>query len=618
MFNLAGRDLGSCTVLHAAPSRFTDDVYVVRQAAGGAHATVRIVHAALPPAHPLARPAAAAAFAQAAAAVAALEHPYVLPLYDFGERDGLRYLILPDVPAGSLADYLAPGSGHRPPLLLSTAAIIAGQAAAALQAAHDADLVHSTVNLHTLLLLQPPDAPTVGGASARDGQAAEPRIGLADFGLSRFLPGSSLAEPRAPILDCLAPEQRNGAAIPASDQYALGCVVYLLLTGQAAPSGGLGAPGMPRPSQLNPALPPAVDDVLLAALRRDPAERFPRVLDFATALWNALRPAEFAQPAPAVIRAPHVVRQARSRAALPPAALSRRQLLIGSAQVAGVAALGVGCASALALAHKFPPAGASPFGPLARTTQTPVYSQGDSVGFYRPSASTFILVASPTTPNVVMDLLLGTATDLPVAGNWNGTGIATVGVFRPSQRLFMLANANRPNLSVAYDVAFGAPGDLPVIGDWTGSGHDGIGVFRPAAGLFLLRSAITSGGAPDFVITFGQQGDIPLAGDWNGDGKAGIGVYRPSDGTFYLTDMLCSPCSEYATYQVTLGNLRGLPFVGDWQHAGRKGLGLFQPEQGMVHLKNDATHSGAPELSFPHPHAHDLPIAGHWGAFFPA
>jgi hypothetical protein len=656
MVNLAGRDLGSCTVLRTAPSRFTDDVYVVRQAASGAHATVRIVHAALSPAHPLASPEIGAAFAQAAAEVAALDQPHILPLYDFGERDGLRYLILPDVPAGSLADYLAPGSGHLPPLLLSTAAIIAGQAAAALQHAHDADLVHSTLNLHTLLLSHPPETPTAGGG-ARGEQAAEPRIGLADFGLSRFLPGSSLAEPRAPVLACAAPELRAGAdsagagaATPASDQYALGCVVYLLLTGQPVPSaaGGIGGGkgrgprAAPRPSRVNPALPPAVDEVLLLALRDDPAERFPRVLDFATALWTAMRPAAYAERAPAVVSVPNA-RAAAARGALAqsdplasarPASASapapapavrraplgaarfeedpreeqitRRRALITLGGLAVTAAAVAGGGYYAFRHHLFGPA-------VPPATAAPGFrSARDGIGLFRPSASTFSLVESWQSGAATLQVVLGQVGDQPLAGDWDGTGVERIGVFRPSSGMFLLKGGNSSSAPLAYSVKFGQPGDLAVAGDWLGKGRCGIGVFRPATSTFLLKQTLDSQ-PPDLTITFGAAGDIPLAGDWNGGGTAGIGVYRASLDRFFLVNTLANRVAAKPDYTLSLRTGPGQAFAGRWLAGGKRaGVGVLVPGKGMMYLKLDASQPGAPDTKFAFGQDGDLPVSGRW------
>ena len=83
--------------------------------------------------------------------------------------------------------------------------------------------------------------------------------------------------------------------------------------------------------------------------------------------------------------------------------------------------------------------------------------------------------------------------------------------------------------------AFGQQGDIPVAGDWTGSGTFKIGVFRNGQWLLDCNGNGvwdgTSGG--DCLYTFGQAGDIPIVGDWNGTGKSKIGVFR---GGFWMLD----------------------------------------------------------------------------------
>ncbi|MBK8420739.1 hypothetical protein [Candidatus Villigracilis saccharophilus] len=104
------------------------------------------------------------------------------------------------------------------------------------------------------------------------------------------------------------------------------------------------------------------------------------------------------------------------------------------------------------------------------------------------------------------------------------------GVFRPSNGLLYLKNQNTSGFA---DIAinYGLAGDYPVAGDWDGSGTDTIGIYRN--GSFYLRNSNTLGFA-DLVIAFGLPGDQPVVGDWNGDGIDTIGIYRPSTGQFQL------------------------------------------------------------------------------------
>jgi hypothetical protein len=99
-----------------------------------------------------------------------------------------------------------------------------------------------------------------------------------------------------------------------------------------------------------------------------------------------------------------------------------------------------------------------------------------------------------------------------IAGDCDGDGIDTTGVFRPSNGMIFLKNKNESGLA---DVAlnYGIPGDKPVTGDWNDDGVDTIGVYRNNT--FYLRNSNTNGFA-ELVFVLGLPGDMPIAGDWDG------------------------------------------------------------------------------------------------------
>jgi hypothetical protein len=99
-----------------------------------------------------------------------------------------------------------------------------------------------------------------------------------------------------------------------------------------------------------------------------------------------------------------------------------------------------------------------------------------------------------------------------IAGDWNGDGKDTVGVFRPSNGVIFLKNTNATGYA---DIAinYGIGGDKPVTGDWNNDGKDTIGVLR--GNTFLLRNSNTVGFA-DISFSLGIPGDMPIAGNWDG------------------------------------------------------------------------------------------------------
>ncbi|MGB8362624.1 MAG: twin-arginine translocation signal domain-containing protein [Acidimicrobiia bacterium] len=155
-------------------------------------------------------------------------------------------------------------------------------------------------------------------------------------------------------------------------------------------------------------------------------------------------------------------------------------------------------------------------------------------------------VEGPGDPALVV--AYGRAGDIPVVGDWNGTGVHTMGVVRGNR--WLLRNANR-NGTPSYDFTFGQPGDIPVVGDWNGNGRTGIGVVR--GNRWLLRNSPSSG-APDYDFTFGSGNGYPVTGDWNGNGSTGIGWFDA--GTWQIRH---SPSSGGSDSTFTFGNPNGRP-----------------------------------------------------------
>ncbi len=202
----------------------------------------------------------------------------------------------------------------------------------------------------------------------------------------------------------------------------------------------------------------------------------------------------------------------------------------------------------------------------------------------------------------------GEAGDLPVAGDWDGDKIDSLGIYRQGVfhlRPARLADADGNPVGEEITVEFGLPGDLPVVGDWDGDGVDTIGVYRQ--GQFLLRNSNRSG-PPDIIINFGEAGDLPLAGDWDGDGQVTVGVYNPTLGLFKLSNTLKNVLADVV---VQWGGPGYLPVVGDWDGDGIATIGLYGVA-GEFLLRNTNT-AGTPDLIFTLGVRGGLPVAGRWG-----
>ncbi len=233
---------------------------------------------------------AARLFQREARAIATLEHPNILPLYDFGEemRDGttMTYIVMPFCTEGTLADWLRQRSGAT---LLSPLDIIylVEQAAEGLQYAHDHHVIHLDVKPSNFLLRTNTKNPN------------RPFLLLADFGIARSsATASNSSRTIRGTPTSMAPEQWGSSPVPATDQYALAVMTYELLTGRPPFLGSMEQlmyqhfnVQPPAPSTFNSRLPATIDSVILRALAKKPEDRFPSITAFATALEQAVQTA---------------------------------------------------------------------------------------------------------------------------------------------------------------------------------------------------------------------------------------------------------------------------------------------------------------------------------------
>ena len=140
----------------------------------------------------------------------------------------------------------------------------------------------------------------------------------------------------------------------------------------------------------------------------------------------------------------------------------------------------------------------------------------------------FVLYDTPARSEVPRDFWWALSTDTPICGDWDGDGTDTIGVWRAGW--FYLKNSNTPN-GPWLSIPFGQPADTPVVGDWNGDGKDTVGVHR---GAWFHWGNNPTGYSWDGQLSFGNATDLPVLGDWNGDGRDTVGVWR--DGVFYLSE----------------------------------------------------------------------------------
>ena len=124
--------------------------------------------------------------------------------------------------------------------------------------------------------------------------------------------------------------------------------------------------------------------------------------------------------------------------------------------------------------------------------------------------------------------LFGSPTDVPLAADWNGDGIASIGVFR-SGKWHVDVNGDGKWTEADREYQFGQAGDQPLTGDFDGDGVDDIAVYREGK-VYLDSNGNRKLDAADTVLAKGQLGHHAVAGDWNGDGVDEIATYQGTKG----------------------------------------------------------------------------------------
>jgi len=203
----------------------------------------------------------------------------------------------------------------------------------------------------------------------------------------------------------------------------------------------------------------------------------------------------------------------------------------------------------------------------------------------------------------------GNPKDTPYAGDWNGDGLDTMGLYRESNGYLFLRNTNDQGIA-DIEIYYGIPRDLPVSGDWNGNDVDTVGIYRSSEGRFYLRNTNTQGIA-DIDFVFGNPGDVPIAGDWDGDGFDTVGVYRPSTRMVYLMNDLSQPAADISFFYS--GAVSGDRIVaGDWDGDGVDTVGIFRPSTGTWYLRDTFTQTSA-NIVFEFGDSFMNPTTGNWG-----
>ena len=318
---------------------------------------------------------------QEANRVALLRHAHIVPLEDYGNYQGMLYLVWPYSTASQqLHSYIT----RYGPLDALTASRYLDQIAEALEYAHQRAVLHRNLTTHNIYM----------ETGAPPHQA---RLTVTEFGVLRMLELACQGQQNiANLLNAgsegCAPEQLQGrAADPATDTYALGAVLYRLLTGQRAFTGETRDMVIqhilhdPTPS-LNRSrgdLPAGLDEIVARAMAKDPANRYRRPIDLAEAYHALAAPQDRARPAPAVAAPiPAPILRTASVGSKKTAPISRRRVLYyivaGGAAAAVVTTVAIVGPRLLSGSSSSPTVGSTPTASSSGSTPTSTTGAGAS------------------------------------------------------------------------------------------------------------------------------------------------------------------------------------------------------------------------------------------------
>ncbi|GAB4429531.1 MAG: Stk1 family PASTA domain-containing Ser/Thr kinase [Chloroflexi bacterium OHK40] len=270
----------------------------------------------IPHSHYLSEPDFLERFRHEAQAAAMLTHPNIVDVYDVGRDGDIHYIVMEFVEGTDLKTII----NREAPLAVARAVGLAQQIAAGLHAAHRAGMVHRDIKPQNVIVT--PDG----------------RAHITDFGVAKSHLSTALTETGVSFgtVDYLSPEQAQGRpATPQSDVYALGVVLYEMLTGRLPFTGDSSvAVAMkhvteppPPPRRLNPQIPLGLEALVLRALAKDPSQRPQGAQQFAQLLASydqvaqqetVINPALPRSAAPAAQPRPQPAMAGTGRVPIPP------------------------------------------------------------------------------------------------------------------------------------------------------------------------------------------------------------------------------------------------------------------------------------------------------------
>ncbi|MCE5257911.1 MAG: protein kinase [Chloroflexi bacterium] len=230
-------------------------------------------------------------FLQEARAIAILDHPGIVQVYNFSRNNDLLYIVMSFITGQNLRDWEQTLTQRGQMMVLNDSLTLAAEVANALDYAHRRGVFHRDIKPGNIIL-----RPLQSGETGKDGLPFQPVV--TDFGLAKLAEGGMLSMTGMAMgtPTYMSPEQCEGKTVDGrADIYALGIIVYELVTGRVpfdvktlteAIRAHTQEPP-PPPRTLNPSLPSQVEEIILKALAKQPAQRFASAGEMETALRSA-------------------------------------------------------------------------------------------------------------------------------------------------------------------------------------------------------------------------------------------------------------------------------------------------------------------------------------------
>jgi hypothetical protein len=234
----------------------------------------------------------------------------------------------------------------------------------------------------------------------------------------------------------------------------------------------------------------------------------------------------------------------------------------------------------------------------------------DTAAVYSPSTRTVYArnenSAGPAAPIFQFPAASPSAAETVIAGDWDGDGSVTPGLYDAATQTFTLTNLdNAEPIVFAFKPTSGAL--RPLAGDWSGKGIDTVGLYDPASGKAYLKIKNNTKKKHE-VVTIGVRDPgtwVALSGDWDGDDRDTVGFYNRATAEFDLG-------SGVAPF--TFGAPGLAPVAGDWDQDGVDTVGVYDAETGTFAIRDESS-TGEPSATFtlePGVEGALVPLAGDW------